>query len=707
MMCRADRRLGLGKQALRKSLRSDHARLQIDDGNAGTATESAVNENMGQEEVREDTLRPSQSPVLEDVRELLGSASTIRIGTDDDDASPGDGDKTRLHMSETLYEAESTDLPDTSKPDDSTPEIGHKEEPILLEDTTYGQRERPEHPQLGPVSPIVPEHSAQATSIEKPSVHVSDAEAVVHKTTSSSQSKLKATTTSPGHAIMKKAEQPSPTQLEADEIIQEDVASNAQPDPSLLHVTTPTVASTAKSRPKQLLDALSPGGSPQIGTSLLRRESLRRKESPTKKRELRKTKSPKKRNTLSRRDTLQEREILQKVIAETNQDPSPGDADREFNGVPFPSSDDFVPTIEQDQHDEQRAKSERCADEKQPRDNIITGAEGHVLVCDHAQVETELHRAKEAIEVFEQSTKSEVMDSSIPVPYAEAEEVKALYQANEMIAKAELEEAAQKVETIQEQSEQASRMTRSGARFSDDTSMLRDFLNRAQASKAAKIPTLSPLEAAEPQTSPRRSPRKAHGPRRGKISTPQKFGGIANRPGTPPGLAKSEEHESDDAEEITATPTSCRRSTRTRLPAPSIAPPGAPSFIPVRRADGADPVVLQKSRAQELAIVTRANTRRNKGQSRPPILALKDLPTDLAEPVSGRQGAEGVKSVGWARTLARYQDPKELADEVEEGKPMVRRIRGLGAVNGTPAPKKIMGTVGKASGTPARRGKVR
>ncbi len=313
----------------------------------------------------------------------------------------------------------------------------------------------------------------------------------------------------------------------------------------------------------------------------------------------------------------------------------------------------------------------------------------------------------EAIEVFEHPTKSDAMDVSVPVSDAEAEEIKAIDKANGMIAEAELEEATQTVETAQEQTEQPSRKTRSGARFSDDTSMLRDFLNRAQASKAAKIPILTPLEAPKPQTSPRRSPRKALGPRIGDASTPQNPRDTANRPGTPPRISQTDLPDSDDGEEMSATPTSCRRSTRTRLLAPSKAPPGAPSFIPVRRADGADPVVLQKSQAQELAIVTRANTRRNKGQSKPPLLALKELPADLAEPASAKGRVEIAKSVGWASTLASYQGSKEEADEVEEGKGRVRRLRGLGAVNGTPARKKTTAVVGSSKGTAARRGKIR
>ncbi len=707
----SDRRFLLGKQATRKSLKPDHARPQMEDATAGIAADSTVNEDVVQEEVleevREDTLRASQSPALDDVRELLGSASKLCTSPDDDEASRMDGDEIELRTTETLCGARSIDLREKFTPYDSAPLPDLKEESHLRQGETSSQGEIPRDSLLGSIPPTVPEHSALNTPIEGPSLPVSEAEAVVDNNDFLSQSKLKDATTSPGHTVTHDTEYPSPSQLEGGTIPQEHVVSNAELVPSSSHVATPALASAAKSRrPKQLTDALSPSGSPQIGTSLLRRESLRRKESPTKKRELRK-RSPKKRETLSRRDTLQEREILQKVIAETNEGPNADDADHAVVEAAAPSSDDLIARIEQHEHSVQRINSEKSAVEEQPIEKVVTGAESLISASDGATMETDLHRAMEAIEVFVHPTTSDAKDVSISTSDAEAEETKAIDKANGMIAKAELEEATQTVETVQEQTELPARKTRSGARFSDDTSMLRDFLNRAQASKAAKIPILSPLEAPKPQDSPRRSPRKALRTRIGDASTPQKLGDIAHRPGTPPGMPKADMLDSDDAEEMTATPTSCRRSTRTRLPAPSKTPPGAPSFIPVRRADGADPVVLQKSQAQELAIVTRANTRRNKGQSRPPLLALKDLPAELAEPDTARQRADVGKSVGWATTLASYQDPKEEADEVKERKPKVRRMKGLGGVNGTPAPKKTTAVVGTSNGTPARRGKVR
>lgn len=255
--------------------------------------------------------------------------------------------------------------------------------------------------------------------------------------------------------------------------------------------------------------------------------------------------------------------------------------------------------------------------------------------------------------------------------------------------------------------------TRSGTRFSDDTNLLKDFLNRAKARKMVQDIKMPANET--PTTSPRRSPRKALAECANNSPSPPKAQDLANRPGTPPGKQRLDAYAFEDVDELTAEPRSIRRSARTRLPAPAKAPPGAPSFIPVRRADGADPVILQKSEAQELAVQTRANTRRNKGQSKPPTVALQNLTAEMVESMSTRVHMnENSKSVGWDDRLVYHQETQDAAQEAakEEGKeekrPKVRRLRGLGAANGTPAPKR-MADVAILNGTPAprRRGKLR
>ncbi len=452
-----------------------------------------------------------------------------------------------------------------------------------------------------------------------------------------------------------------------------------------------------------LKHAHSPRQSPQIGTSLLRRESLRRKESPSNKRTLRKTR----RETLQRRDTLQEREILRGVIAEANPQQSIDDFENGINETSPPHAE--APSKEAVQQD---LEPDHCGIET-VGETVINDVEG-VMPSPREDIleNKDVHRAVEAIEAYESPNRSQICKPPIPVSLNEIQASQAIDTANETIAKIEVHEATQALETNKMEINASNRKTRSGIRFSDDTSMLKEFLNRAQAKKAAKTPGLTALDLPKPQISPRRSPRKALGSQTGNALSPQKPRDVPNRPGTPPGKPQVDALDSDDGEEISAEITSCRRSTRTRLPAPVKGVPGAPSFIPVRRADGTDPVVLQKSQAQELAMVTRANTRRNKGQSKPPLLALQDLPVEITETANSttfKRRTANSKTVGWAEQLASYQDAKE-ADEPEETRHKVRRMRGLGAANnGTPAPKRTTAVVSTSNGTPApkRRGKVR
>ena len=472
-------------------------------------------------------------------------------------------------------------------------------------------------------------------------------------------------------------------------------------------VTTPSAIRT----PKLLLPANSLQTdfvceTPQIGTSLLRRESLRRKESSGKK-NTRRSKTPKKKDTLQRRDTLQEREILQKIIAESTVDNINESLDTLPTEISTLTSNDSALRAGDHTDDNAHATSEPLLRGEQTVLGIDACAEEDLPTIDETKVEKDLHRALEAIEVYEHAGIADSSQPPLDISPEDTQVMEARDKANEVLAKTELEDASQAMEIFREQT--PNQKTRSGAPFSDDTSMLKDFLNRAQARKAARKPLLSAPDAPIPQLSPRRSPRKMHGSQDGHASSPRKSRKTPNRRSSPPGKPKPEAPDSDGDEEQTAEPASCRRSTRARLPAPAKTPPGAPSFIPVRRADGTDPVVLQKSQAQELAVTTRANTRRNKGQSKPPLLALQDLPTEVADlEMTAKEGAERVKSVAWAERLASYRDAKDEMDEVEERRPKVRRLRGLGGVNGTPTSKRPTAAMGNSNGTPAakRLGKV-
>ncbi|KAL8665966.1 MAG: hypothetical protein Q9168_007598 [Polycauliona sp. 1 TL-2023] len=257
--------------------------------------------------------------------------------------------------------------------------------------------------------------------------------------------------------------------------------------------------------------------------------------------------------------------------------------------------------------------------------------------------------------------------------------------------------------------------TRSGARFSDDTTMLKDFLSRAQARKLVKEVILVPVpDATTAATSPRRSQRNALAPLDSNSPSPRKAREPAQHPGTPPSKPRLAEIHREDNDERTTRGSPVRRSSRKRLPAPAKTATGAPSFIPVRRADGTDPVVLQKSIAQELALVTQTNTRRNKGQAKPPAAFLKNLPVEVVE--NGTKGGHALrncKTVGWDQKLVYYQDGTEaivdVESKMEEKRPKARRLRGLGAGNGTPAPKRKMADMLSSNGTPGtkRGGRIR
>ena len=270
-----------------------------------------------------------------------------------------------------------------------------------------------------------------------------------------------------------------------------------------------------------------------------------------------------------------------------------------------------------------------------------------------------------------------------------------------------------------EQTEHVGRLTRSTPRFSDDTNLLKDFLSRAQAKKAAKEDqsnvsarmilrrlspraaladvTLSPPQPTELTNRPATSPIKQQ-------DAPQGQGDNDNDDEDDDDDDDNEEEEEEEEEEEKGNDEgdngeekldeaateigSCRRSTRTRFFTP--AKTAVITRIPVRRADGTEPIVLQRSEAQALALATRNNTRRNKGQSKPPKLRLKILPAEAADEVtrapSRAERGKG-KAVGWDKKLVYHLEPLEWK-EGDERRARVRRLRKLGAVNGTPAGKK-------------------
>jgi hypothetical protein len=268
----------------------------------------------------------------------------------------------------------------------------------------------------------------------------------------------------------------------------------------------------------------------------------------------------------------------------------------------------------------------------------------------------------------------------------------------------------------------------------DDTALLKDFLNRAAASKAERAAVMthrreslqnrrdsdvirhalsSPRKALEDKDP--NSPSKYDNELTLDLSQTLTFGMDKNTFASPATDAA-------DGEEVTDEKSgrASRRSSRTkksRLPALASAAQAQPqtSKIAIRRADGTEHVVLKKSDAQELSLLTRANTRKNKQGAFGVTVTLMKLSADAANlpPLddSTRELIIG-KNIRWDEQLAYYQENPETVAEAESlatpdelgmsepvstpstkpkskvsknSTPKIRRVRGLGTANGTPA----------------------
>jgi hypothetical protein len=218
--------------------------------------------------------------------------------------------------------------------------------------------------------------------------------------------------------------------------------------------------------------------------------------------------------------------------------------------------------------------------------------------------------------------------------------------------------------------------------FQNDTDMLRNFLDRVKAEKAAKAAATPPkirddLPSPAPDT---RSPlehrdRNASEPRVKQVPSEAHTAAEDREEATTIPCETAQEQD----EEFTF-----RRSKRLRRQSsePSRALSVTPSFIPRRRTDGPESLVLQKTPAQELAILTRINTRCNKGKPYTKVLlAQVNEKTGAEESTTGRSAAS--KTVRWANQLEHFQECTPLEA------------------------KKRKSTSRRAIGTPARKRKVR
>jgi hypothetical protein len=269
----------------------------------------------------------------------------------------------------------------------------------------------------------------------------------------------------------------------------------------------------------------------------------------------------------------------------------------------------------------------------------------------------------------------------------------------------------------------------------DDTALLKDFLNRAKANKA-KAEKAAVMTHRRESLQNRRdsdvirhalaSPRKALEEK--DPNSPSKYDNeltldlsqtltlnMDSNALSSPNADLAEDGEPTDEKSSRGS----RRSTRakkSRLPAPASAaqaPPQA-SKIAIRRPDGTEHVVLKKSDAQELSLITRNNTRKNKQGAFCVTVRLMKLAVDSVNlpPLddSTRELVVG-KNIRWDEQLAYYQENPEVVAERESlatpdelsmpdgastpsakpktkvsknSTPKIRRVRGLGTANGTP-----------------------
>jgi hypothetical protein len=273
----------------------------------------------------------------------------------------------------------------------------------------------------------------------------------------------------------------------------------------------------------------------------------------------------------------------------------------------------------------------------------------------------------------------------------------------------------------------------------DDTAILKDFLTRAAASKANKPTVIARRESLQNRRDSGVIRQALASPR--KIledkdpNSPSKYDNDATLDLTQtltlnmdqqfPASPTPGHQQGDTDEPMDDQPTkNSRRSSRARkskLPAPSSAASQVPipKNISVRRADGSEPIVLKKTEAQELGLLTRANTRKNKQGAMAVNVRLLKLKMETRDDTlsSSLEAIAGKKNVHWDETLAYYQEGtdtvanmmadaaslaspdelsvqvvtpsskkkgKETKDSKNETPRKVKRVRGLGAANGTP-----------------------
>lgn len=232
----------------------------------------------------------------------------------------------------------------------------------------------------------------------------------------------------------------------------------------------------------------------------------------------------------------------------------------------------------------------------------------------------------------------------------------------------------------------------------EDTDYLHAFLTRAKARKAAR--EASPQKADQFPPSPMTRSRAALLPLSANSTSPNKTN-------------KHRLKTTDDSDPLQMDKAGSprRRSGRTRLPRPQKAPTVAQSTIPVRRSKGTEFVFLQNTDLAQIALMTRNNTKHNKGEAVLPKVKLQALSQAQRSPSTSPRRRKG-KEVSWNEEPTYFGiqvDDAEDSEEKQEAdeRRRVRKVRRVGAVNGTPAPKKVTAdeAIGVRRSVPRKRSK--
>jgi hypothetical protein len=226
----------------------------------------------------------------------------------------------------------------------------------------------------------------------------------------------------------------------------------------------------------------------------------------------------------------------------------------------------------------------------------------------------------------------------------------------------------------------------------DDREYLHAFITRAKARKAARAMVGSESSSTETSrpvaSSPRTRSRTALAMLDRKSSPPSVTGEVGL-------LGPTVEQNSVMLPGLGET-SPLRKSSRTRLQRPQRNQPAVPCTIHFRRSNGTEFIFLQKTDAQQIALATRSNTRRNRGEGLGPKMKLEALSVQAPpSPTKIERKRKNSKQVSWDEGLAYFapeevQPTTETAEGPTEQKTPLKRSRRLAQGRGTPAPRRKM-----------------